>query len=180
MPLTITVPAATLYDPISNEFIDVNQTTISLEHSLYSISKWESKWHRSYWDPKGFTDVEFIDYIRCMTMDKNISSDVYKAITPDNLESIRAYMEDPMTGTTFREDKKRPSREIITSELIYFWMIQNGIPFECQKWHINRLLTLIRVCAIKNGPQKKMSRGDIARQNHALNAARRAKYNTRG
>lgn len=180
MPPTITVPAATLFDPVNNEFTDVKEHTLKLEHSLYSIAKWEAKWHRSYWDPKGQSEEELLDYVRCMSLDNSISKDVLRALTPKNIEQIRAYMENPMTGTTFREDRKRPSREIITSELVYYWMIQNGIPFECQKWHINRLLTLIRVCAIKNGPQRKQSSADIYKQNRALNAARRAKHNTRG
>lgn len=129
-------------------------------------------------DPK--TVAETIDYIKCMTITQNVDPLVYNSLTNENIEEINHYIDLPMTATTFREDNSPKSREIVTSELIYYWMISLNIPMECQKWHLNRLLTLIRVCNVKNSPPKKMSRRELANRNAALNAARRKKLNSKG
>ena len=154
-----------------------------MEHSLLSISKWEAKWKKSYLSSTDKTPEEVLDYIRCMTVRPvNVDPSVYQALTKENIETITNYIQDPMTATTINTIK-RPGRknEVITSEIVYYWMIAQNIPTEYEKWHINRLLTLIEVCAIKNDPNpKKMNRHEIARQNRALNAARRKRYGTRG
>lgn len=129
-------------------------------------------------EPK--TAAETIDYIKCMTITQNVNPKVYNSLTAENIEQINNYIDEPMTATTFSETNNTRSREIITSELIYYWMFSLNIPMECQKWHLNRLLTLIRVCNIKNAPPKKMSRRDIMSRNAALNAARRKKLNSKG
>ena len=129
-------------------------------------------------EPK--TAAETIDYIKCMTITQNVNPKVYNSLTAENIEQINNYIDEPMTATTFSETNNTRSREIITSELIYYWMFSLNIPMECQKWHLNRLLTLIRVCNIKNTPPKKMSRRDIMSRNAALNAARRKKLNSKG
>ncbi len=179
--LKITIPYTELWDETNEEFIIVKEQTLSLEHSLVSLSKWESKWCKPFLVNKPKTAEETIDYIRCMTLTQNVDPYVYKCITNANVEKINDYIGQPMTATTFSNNPTdRPNREIITSELIYYWMIALNIPFECQKWHLNRLLTLIRVCNIKNQPSKKMSRADVMRRNSALNAARRKQYNTNG
>lgn len=178
--LVINVPEQDLYDPVSNEFIFIKKQTLHLEHSLLSISKWESKWHKPYLSKEEKTVEEMVDYIRCMTISQNIDPNVYKCLTQENINDIVKYMEDPMTATTVNTHQK-PSREIVTSELIYYWMTALNIPFDpCQKWHLNRLLMLIQVCSIKSQPAKKMSRAEIMRRNTQLNAARRAKYGTSG
>lgn len=173
-----------LWDEEKEEFIKVPSTkgqTLQLEHSLVSISKWESKWCKSFFSKEEKTLEETIDYIRCMTLTKNIDSSIYYRLSNKNITLINDYIEAPMTATVFSDMRHASkSREIITSELIYYWMIACNIPFECQKWHINRLLTLIRICEIKNTPPKKMSRGEILRRNAALNAARKKKLNTTG
>ena len=178
--LKITIPKTEAYNEALNEFIDVPETNLSLEHSLVSISKWESKFCKPFFGKEDKTDEELMYYVQCMTINNNVDPDVYKALSLDNLKDIKAYIEAPMTATTFNKMNNRPSREIITSELIYYSMIAEGIPFECQKWHINRLLTLIRVCAIKNTPSKKMGKSEIASQYRALNASRRAALGTKG
>ena len=179
--LQITIPATEQWDEAKQEFISSKEQTLQLEHSLVSLSKWESKWCRSFFSKEGLTPEQTIDYIKCMTITQNVKDEVYNRLTRDNIEQINKYIEAPMTATTFTEDKSsKPNRERITSELIYYWMISLNIPFECQKWHINRLLTLIRVCNIKNQPQKKMSKREIMNRNAALNAARRKQYNTNG
>lgn len=180
--LHITVPAREFYDEATNEFIEVKEQTLTMEHSLISLSKWEAKWKKPYLTDDKKTLEETLDYLKCMTVGKVPEDIVYKSLTKENLEAIIAYIEDPMTATTIHDTKPRTSRrEVITSEIIYYWMIAQQIPTEYEKWHLNRLLTLIRVCSIKNDPkQKKMSRSDIARQNRALNNARRKKYGTRG
>lgn len=124
--------------------------------------------------------AETIDYIKCMTITQNVNPTIYNSLSNDNINEINKYIDLPMTATTFSERNNSFSREIVTSELIYYWMISLNIPMECQKWHLNRLLTLIRVCNIKNAPPKKMSRKDIMNRNAALNAARRKQLNSKG
>ena len=180
--LQITIPAIEMFDEQKQEFVSTKEQTLCLEHSLVSLSKWESKWHKAFLSKEPKTNEETIDYIKCMTITQNVDPNIYLCLTRENIEQVNQYIEDPMTATWFSEESKRGSsgREQTTSELIYYWMIALNIPFECQKWHLNRLLTLIRVCNIKNQPPKKMSRRDIMSRNSAINAARRKKYNSKG
>ena len=185
--LTITIPEQEAWNPKTNEFIRVPKQTIVLEHSLVSLSKWESKYHKPFLGKDKKTEAEIIDYIRCMTITPNVEEDVYELLANDKKEltKINDYIQNSMTATTFYERKNtnqagRPSREIITAELIYYWMVSYQIPFTCEKWHLNKLLTLIRVCNVKNDNGKKMSKNEILSNNKALNAARRAKLHTKG
>ena len=179
--LTITIPATEEFDEVKGEFLSVKEQTLQLEHSLISISKWESKWCKPFLGKQEKTSEEVIDYIKCMTLNSNVSDNVYGCLTQANLTAINEYIGAPMTATYFSgNDHGKRNSEQITSELIYYWMIALNIPFECQKWHINRLLTLIRVCNVKNAPPKKMSKRDIISRNAALNAARRQQLNTTG
>ena len=169
------------YDEAKDEFIPAKEQTLRLEHSLVSISKWESKWCKAFFSNKDMTEEETIHYIKCMTLTQNVDPEVYNHISPSNTEEIRNYITAPMTATYLNKDSKgSPSRETITSELIYYWMIALNIPVEFEKWHINRLITLIHVCNIKNQPPKKMSKQELASRNRALNKARRQKLNTKG
>lgn len=181
--LTIEIPISPEgWDEAKQEFVESRTQTLQLEHSLISLSKWESKWHKPFFSTKEMTDEETLDYIKCMTLNKNVAPDVYEHVTRENMNAVVNYIGDPMTATTFYKDNKGTSnREIITSELIYYWMITSNIPFDpCQKWHLNRLITLIRVCSIKNTPPKKRSRREIMSRNAALNAARRQQMNSKG
>lgn len=180
--LQITIPAGEQWDEVKQEFIVSNKEQIlTLEHSLVSLSKWESKWNKPFLSKVKKTREEELDYIKCMTITQNVDPVVYNFITNENMEQINRYIEAPMTATWFTEEKNnKPNKEQVTSELVYYWMIALNIPFECQKWHLNRLLTLIRVCNVKNSPPKKMSKRDIMSRNAALNAARKKKYNTKG
>lgn len=181
--LTINIEGGRFFDNRTNMFIVTDPVELQLEHSLISLSKWEAKWNKPFLDNKDKTPEQMLDYIRCMTMNKKkVDPKVYQLLTEENLMDIKNYIDSPMTATWFADDKKhrRPSREIITAEIIYYWMIAQNIPPEYQKWHLNRLLTLIRVCSIKNAPPKKMGKKDIARQNRSLNAARRASTHSRG
>lgn len=181
MPLTIIVPETEQYDAINNEFINTKRTVLKLEHSLLSISKWEAKWHKPFLSDKDKTVEEILDYIECMTMSSDIDPSVYHCLTNENIEDVNNYISDPMTATWFRNDpNSSKNREVITSELIYYWMIALNIPFECQKWHLNRLLTLVRVCNEKNKPPKKQSQREIMSRNAELNAIRRKQLNTKG
>lgn len=177
--LQITVPGQELFDEKTNSFYVTKTHVLQLEHSLISVSKWEARWKKPFLGSDKKTSEEIRDYIRCMTLNKDVDPFVYSCLTYENEKAISDYINDPMTATTFREDGKR-SREIITSELIYYWMIALNIPESYQKWHLNRLMTLIRVCNIKNTPPKKMSQRDIMAQNRALNQARRSAGHTRG
>lgn len=179
--LQITIPASDGFDENTNEFITFDEVTIQLEHSLISLSKWEAKWHKAFLSKNDKTAEEVLDYVRCMTLTKNVDPSVYSRLTPENLEAVNNYISEPMTATVIRKNRSQGgSRDVVTSELIYYWMITLNIPIEFQKWHLNRLLTLIEVCTIKSQPAKKMGRGEIMRQNAALNAARRKKHHTRG
>ena len=178
--LKLTIPSIEMYDEVLDEFITTRPFSIQLIHSLVSISKWESKWKKAFLSKDKKTVEETIDYIRCMTITQNVPPEVYDRLTNDNIKSINEYIEAPMTATIINNKGGKTSREVITSEVIYYWMISLNIPFECQKWHLNRLLTLINVCNIKNQPAKKMSRREILNRNKALNEQRRKKLNTRG
>ena len=179
--LQITIPATELWDEQKQKFIYTKEQTLSLEHSLVSLSKWESKWHKPFLSKTEKTVDETIDYIRCMTLTQNVKPEVYLGLTADNITQVNAYIEDSMTATFFSEDTSgKRSREVVTSELIYYWMIALNIPVKFEKWHLNRLLTLIRVCNIKNSPPKKYSKGEIMRRNAALNAARKKQLGTKG
>lgn len=179
--LKITIPGGEYFNEETGEFISIKGQTLELEHSLVSLSKWESKWHKPFLTKEEKTVEEITDYIRCMTVTPNVKNDTYANLTNENIAEINAYIENPMTATTVYDySKQGSSREIVTSELIYYWMIALNIPFECQKWHLNRLLTLIKVCNVKNQPPKKMSRREIMSRNAALNAANRKRFNSKG
>lgn len=179
--LQITLPALEGWDESKQEFVDYKAQTLQLEHSLIAISKWESKWHKPFLVKEQKTKEETLDYIKCMTITQNVDPEVYNRLTQDNIDAINAYIDNPMTATTFSDEQNgKPSREIITSELIDYWMIANNIPVEFRKWHLNRLITLIKICSIKNAPPKKQSKQDILRRNAALNAERRKRLNSKG
>ena len=179
--LEIIVPFFEEFDEQHNLFIPHKEQRLTLEHSLVSISKWESKWCKPFLSKDKMSYEETVDYIRCMTLTKNVDADVYSRLTNGNIRAVEAYIDAPMTATTFSNMEQRSNkREIITAELIYYWMIALNIPFECQKWHLNRLLTLIRVCNIKSQNPKKMGRRKTMAQNRSLNAARKRAMNTKG
>lgn len=180
--LTIKIPDMEYFDEESQEFVSIKGRILELEHSLISISKWEAKWHKPFMSTDERTTEETIDYIKCMTINsKGIDDLIYSGLSMENVKAINDYINDPMSATWFNEqNNKRPSREVITSELIYYWMVAYQIPSEYEKWHLNRLMNLIRICNIKNQPEKKMSKGAIMRQNRALNEARKKKFNTSG
>ena len=179
--LQITVPERECYDEARNLYIQAPSRTLQLEHSLVSIGKWESKWCKPFLSTDGkMTNAELIDYIRCMTISQNVPDEVYMCLTDENLREIQAYIRAPMTATTFRTGAGAHGREIVTSEIVYYWMISYEIPMECQKWHFNRLMTLIRVCSEKNAKPTKKTRREIMQENRALNNARKARLGSRG
>ena len=182
--LEITIPNFELYDEVNNLFVNVKGRTISLEHSLVSLSKWESIWEEcllsALQSDEGLSYQKMLSYIHCMTIGK-VDDGIYAGLTEANIKAINRYINAPMTATTFRNQAPPTGRrEILTAEVIYYQMVALQIPFECEKWHLNRLLTFIEVCNRKNSPDKKMSKKQIADQNRALNALRRKKFGTRG
>lgn len=179
--LQIVLPETEFWDEMNEEFVPVKEQILKFEHSLVSISKWESKWCKPFFSVKKKTVDEMIDYIRCMSVTSVTDDTVFDRLTFNDIQKINDYIEAPMTATTIHDNRpQKISNEILTSEVIYCDMIMLGIPFECQKWHLNRLLTLIRVCDIKGSPSKKMSKKEIMAQNAAINAARRKKIRSRG
>lgn len=184
-PLSFTIKETEFFDERRNEFITYPQVTLKMENSLVAISKWESEYHKSFFKKGDKTNEEILRYMYYMVYSpENLDYDYFLNVILANrniYEKIVSYISDKMTATNFREDPNEPkSNEVVTSELIYFQMIQYGIPSEYEHWHINRLLTLIKVCAIKNSPPKKRSMQSIMRDNNALNEARRKALNTRG
>lgn len=179
--LQLEIPYREFYDEATGEFDHVEPITLELEHSLISLSKWESKWKKPFLTETSMSRAEVIDYIRCMTLNKKVNPKVYQTLTVAQLDKVKDYLVDPATATTVydRRPQKPGKKEVITSEVIYYQMIYFGIPFECEKWHLNRLLMLIRVCAVKGTPAQ-MSQFDIFKENSQLNAARRAAMNSRG
>lgn len=180
--LKIVIPPSDMWDERKNEFVPIPGCELQLEHSLVSISKWEAKWNKTFLSKVHKTNEETLDYIKCMTITQNVNPIIYTAITDKQISEISAYINAPMTAVHFSDDDtKQNSRRTVTSEVIYSWMIALNIPVEFQKWHLNRLLTLIRVCNIENQPKKKRhSSKEILSRNAALNAARRQRYNTKG
>ena len=180
--LQIYVDGGEFYNEKTNEFFTVKGARLNLEHSLVSISKWEAKWCKPFFIESNKTDAELLDYIKCMTINANqVDELLYSCLSRKNYEEIRDYINSPMTATTFSDHgNKTRKKEIVTSELIYYWMIAYNVPFECEKWHINRLLTLIRICGIKNTPSKKMSKRDTINYYKTLNEQRKASLGTRG
>ena len=195
--LKLKIPARQVWDPNKEEFFYVKETTLRLEHSLLSLAKWESKWHIPFFSTgQSMTREQQLDYLRCMTLDKGVDPNVYQFLTREQMTAVNTYMDDPMTATWFHGEPKpnernnqntprpkaRPRRNgtVTTAEVLYCQMFQLGIPKECEKWHLNRLLTLLRVCSEAQMPPKKMSPGEATAQRQALNAQRKAKLGTRG
>ena len=181
--LEIKIKGREFWDPVKEEFFNTKDTTLHLEHSLISISKWEAKYKKPFLaqDPPK-TETETKDYFCCMSLDKIADTSVFECITEADYKKILDYIRDPMTATTInnRESGGKSNRHVLTSEEIYYYMTALNIPFSCEKWHLNRLLTLIEVANVKNAPPKKMSKNAIYQQNAQLNAARRAKLHSKG
>lgn len=179
--LELFIKGVDLYDEKNSEFVSTKDTTLRLEHSLISLSKWESKWHKPFLGKETQTEEEIRDYIRCMTITQNVDPMVYLGLTQEHCKKVEEYMNDTMTATWFNDkNNPRSKQKAVTAELIYYWMISLQIPFECERWHLNRLLTLIRVCNNENTPKKKMRKNDVFKQNAQLNAARRQMMNSKG
>lgn len=182
--LKLTVPGYEYFDSRTNSFGHTKTVTLQLEHSLVSLSKWEEKWQKPFLGKDQKTMEQCVDYVRCMTITQNVDPLVYGGLTNENFDEVNRYIEAPMTATWFNDESNRKfNREVITAEIIYYWMISLNIPFECQKWHLNKLLTLIRVCNIKNAPPKKRGKGlnrATLDQRTALNKARREQLHSKG
>ena len=182
--LRITIPSGEYWDERRQEFIESEGQTILLEHSLVSLARWEAHWKKPFLSKEKKSRAETIDYIRCMTITEGVDKMIYETLSDDVINLVSSYINEPMTATTFSDDGKPGkggSREIVTAEIIYYWMVALQIPFEpCQNWHLNRLLTLVRVCNIKNQPKKKANPRDIMSRNAKLNAERRKRLGTTG
>lgn len=177
--ITVNIPECECYDEVNNKFITFPSVKLRLEHSLISISKWESRWEIPFLSKREKTDAQLSDYIQCMSIDNNISEEVFFRIPVSEIERINTYINSKQTAIEFLDDKQ--SGKTLTSDMIYYWMICFNIPFECSKWHLNRLLALIKVCDIENNKHsKKRNPKELYSRNRALNEARKAKYNTKG
>lgn len=179
--LRVTIQSTELFDETTETFTNVDDVELELEHSLVSLSKWESFFQKPFLSSTEKTPIEILTYIRMMVLTPNVDPTVYLRLSQQNVDDIHAYIDSSQSATTFGDMPKRSSNgEIITSELIYYWLIAFSIPFECQTWHLNRLFALVRICNIKNSKPKKMSKQEMAQRNRELNAQRKAKLNTSG
>lgn len=183
--LRIEVPPVEFYNSEINEFFNIEGATLELEHSLVAISKWEAKWHKAFFGKSQKTQEEVTDYIRCMCLNADdVDPLIFSRLPADAIQRINEYVEDPQTATTIWDlspEKPQRQQDTVTNELIYYWMIALQIPFECQYWHINHLLTLIRVCNVKNDTHgKKIPEKDLRQRYAEINAARRKALNTKG
>lgn len=182
MPITIRIPKGELYDEANNRFIEVKEDVeLVMEHSLLAISKWESHFHKPYFLKTNKTNEEIEYYLYCMTITKNTKMEYYKLIPKEEIERINNYINDPMTGTSIKTYSKNQGKEETQSaELIYYYMFKFNIPKECEKWHFNRLSTLLNVFGVKDAPKDKMSRSELIARNKAINAKNRARFHTKG
>lgn len=186
MPLRIEIKAREIWLPTEERFVDIDDVTIHIEHSLAAIAKWESRWEKPFFSNEALTGDELIDYVRCMTLEEGISRYVYLALGGENMEIIHKYIKRKMTAAWFKDapgkgkKKSGKSGQTMTADIIYSYMVELGIPFECEHWHFNRLMTLIRVCAESQAASPKMSKKDVFAQNAMLNARRRARLGSRG
>ena len=179
--LTIKVPGKEFFDTVLQEFVSVDSVVLELEHSLVSLSKWESKFEKPFLGSAEKTDEEILAYIDAMILTEDYPSDIVKRLSKENVQQINKYIEAKMTATWFNEKKQpKKSQEVITAELIYYWMITFNIPIEFQYWHLNRLFTLIKIFSVKNAKSEKMSKKDLLAQNRELNAKRKAELGTTG
>ena len=179
--LTVKVPLSDeLFDNSTQQFVDGETFELQLEHSLVSLSKWESFFEKPFLGPEEKTFEETMWYIEAMTMTPDVPPDVYRKLSQQNMDDITKYVDAKMTATWFKAEPSKRQTEIITAEIIYYWMISLNIPFECQYWHFNRLMTLVQVINQKNAPEKKLSRAELAARNRQLNAERKAKLGTSG
>jgi hypothetical protein len=181
--LCIVIPGEEYFDEEKQEFNSVGDFVLELEHSLISLSKWESKFQKPFLSTDDKTQEEFLGYVEAMILNPIYPKDVLRGLTKENWDQINDYLDSSQSATTFGIMPQHKSRgEVVTSELIYYWLVAFSIPFECEKWHLNRLLALVKICNIKNNSKnnKKMSKSELSERYRALNAQRRAKYNTSG
>jgi hypothetical protein len=178
--LHIIVPLKEGIDETTSEFVVLKGYELELEHSLASLSKWESIFEKPFLGEGKKSPDETLAYVEAMTLTTNVPPEVFYKLSQRNFDDIQKHIQAKKSATWFNDRDSRPSREVITSEIIYYWMVSLNIPFECQYWHLNRLLTLIKVCNEKNAPPKKMSKAEVARQQREINARRKAQFGTSG
>lgn len=184
--LKLVIPALELFDEKNNLFINQDEVTLELEHSLVALAKWESKWEKPFLGSDEKSTEETLDYLRCMTLNPDVPPEVYRRINDDHMAQVNKYLEAKMSATWFTEPKVsgnapvRRSRETITAEIIYYWIVALQLDWEVQHWHLNRLFTLIKVCNQKNAPEKKRPKRDMVAERQRLNAERKAAMKTQG
>lgn len=178
--LELVIPERELFNETTGEFLNFKETKLQLEHSLISLSKWEAETNKPFLSSPEKTRQSMDFYIKCMDLNRNTDPIIFETLPSEAYHKIMEYINLPMTATTINDMDNRLNNDIITSEIIYYWMVKLGIPFECQKWHLNRLIMLIRVCSVKEGPQKKMTKREVYAQNRELNEARRRQMNSKG
>lgn len=178
--LRIIVPGGELFNEETNEFTEFDPVVLDLEHSLVSLSKWESKFQKPFLVGGEKSSEEVLGYVEAMVLTLDFPKEALTRLSNANLSEINDYIDSSQSATTFSDKASNSRGEIVTSELIYYWMIGFNIPIECENWHLNRLFALLKICSIKNSKEKKMSPQALAERNRKLNEERRKKLNSRG
>lgn len=179
--LKIIIEDEELYDEESNTFQTTERFEFEVEHSLLSLSKWEANYKKPFLSSGKLSTEEIFQYVMYMILTPNVTEKIVNDSSTKIFSEVNDYINSSQSATTFGEmPQKRGPGEVITSELIYYWMVAFNIPFECEKWHLNRLFSLIRICNIKNSKPEKVSRHEAAMRNRALNEKRKAELNTTG
>lgn len=179
--LRIIIQGEEHFNEETSTFETFDDVVLDLEHSLLSLSKWESKYQKPFLSTGDKSREEIFGYLKAMVVTPNVDPDVLNRCSPQNIDTIQEYIDSSQSATTFgMMPERRGPGEVITSELIYYWMVAFNIPFECETWHLNRLFSLIRICNIKNSKPKRMSRSELAQRNAEINARRKAELGTSG
>lgn len=181
--LKIIIAGEESFDEENQMFVFLDEPVcLVLEHSLLSLSKWESEFEKPFLSADQKTPEETNAYIKAMILTPDYPEDIILKLTKKNQTEINDYIGSNYSATTFGKAQavKRGRPEVITSELIYYWMVSYNVPFECEEWHLNRLFNLLQVCNIKNSKQKKMPKREAAAMQRDLNAKRKAELGTSG
>lgn len=178
-----------LFDEETNTFLHPVGKKLHLEHSLLSISKWEAEWEIPFLNTDK-TSEQSLSYIKCCVLDDDFDELLLNTLSDKNILDFNAYLSKGMTAKKIidlrsslsqkRKSRRPASQKALTSEDIYYSMIQFHVWKECEEWPLQRLLSLLQLCSLKSNSTGEMSKSDQAKFYREENARRKAKYHTNG